>query len=231
MKAMHWGLGWASASRAGQHCCHGWRWQQQGSGQQLGAISRLKAPDGGTGRGVKSNLEQSRITEASADRESWFVQYGSSMREEVLRLAGPAYNLEEEPGAYVRRLEAACQLLHLKLKPSSTAAAQTTYSCPSTPKALPAAPPTPSTAGNTAAVELCTLLLTDQEVLDVVLALHDIRIAQLWNLLPWSPHCHTLYSPLPSESLDQQLRHSQRSVPGSQLSQFISRLERSTRME
>ncbi|KAJ9512474.1 hypothetical protein QJQ45_018766, partial [Haematococcus lacustris] len=116
---------------------------------------------------------------------------GSSMREEVLRLAGPVYTLEEQP----------------------------------------AAPPTPSAAGNTAAVELCTLLLTDQEVLDVVLALHDIRNAQISKLLPWSPHRHTLYLPLPSESLNQQLRHSQRSVPGSQLSQFISRLERATRME
>ncbi|KAL6755791.1 hypothetical protein V8C86DRAFT_177934 [Haematococcus lacustris] len=176
------------------------------------------------------------------------------MREEVLQLAGPAYTSRKQPGAsisacqhfprstitdsyseaigvYVQRLDAACQLLHQKLQPASTAAAQTTYSCPSTPKALPAAPPTPSTAGNTAAVGLCTLLLADQEVLDVVLALHDIRAAQLWNLLPLSPHCHTLYSPLPSESLDQQLRHSQRSVPGSQLSQFIATLEPSTRME
>ncbi|KAL6755792.1 hypothetical protein V8C86DRAFT_177970 [Haematococcus lacustris] len=152
------------------------------------------------------------------------------MREEVLRLAGPAYTFEEE-GVYVRRLEAACQLLHLKLQPSSILAARTTSSCPSSHTAPSPSPPTPSAAGNTAAVELCTLLLTDQEVLDVVLALHDIRTAQLWNLLPWSRHRHTLYLPLPSESLDQQLRHSQRSVPGSQLSQFISRLERSTRMK
>ncbi|GFH28471.1 hypothetical protein HaLaN_26970 [Haematococcus lacustris] len=161
------------------------------------------------------------------------------MREEVLRLAGPVYTLEEQPGAfasacwrvYVQRLEAACQLLHRKLQPSSIAAAQTTSSCPSAHNAPSAAPPTPSAAGNTAAVELCTLLLTDQEVLDVVLALHDIRNAQISKLLPWSPHRHTLYLPLPSESLNQQLRHSQRSVPGSQLSQFISRLERATRME
>ncbi|KAJ9524467.1 hypothetical protein QJQ45_019582 [Haematococcus lacustris] len=137
----------------------------------------------------------------------------------------------EAVGVYVRRLEAACQLLHLKLKPSSTAAAQTTYSCLSSHKALPAAPPTASAAGNTAAVELCTLLLTDQEVLNVVLALHDIRTAQISKLLLWAPHRHTLYLPMPSESLDQQLRHSQRSVPGSQLSQFIARLERATRME
>ncbi|GFH20763.1 hypothetical protein HaLaN_17937, partial [Haematococcus lacustris] len=148
------------------------------------------------------------------------------MREEVLRLAGPAYISEEQPGVYVRRLEAACQLLHRKLQPSYISSGPSTHNAP------PAgALPIPLPAGNTAAVELCTSLLTDQEVLDVVLALHDIRIAQLSKLLPWSPHRHTLYLPLPSESLDQQLRQSQRSVPGSQLSQFISRLERATRME
>ncbi|KAL6764198.1 hypothetical protein V8C86DRAFT_1679777 [Haematococcus lacustris] len=153
------------------------------------------------------------------------------MREEVLRLAGPVYTLEEEPGVYVRRLEAACQLLHRKLQPSSILAVQTASSCPSSHDAPPAAPPTPSAAGDTAAVGLCTLLLADQEVLDVVLALHDIRMAQISKLLPWSPYHRALYLPLPSKSLDHQLRHSQRSVPGSQLSQFASRLECATRME
>ncbi|GFH10099.1 hypothetical protein HaLaN_05350, partial [Haematococcus lacustris] len=154
------------------------------------------------------------------------------MREEILQLAGPAYTSRVQPGVYVRRLEAACQLLHRKLQPSSIAAAQTDSSRPAAHNDPPAgAPPTPSAAGNTTAVELCTLLLTDQEVLDVVLALHDIRIAQYSELLPWSRHRHTLYLPMPSESLDQQLRHSQRSVPGSQLSRFISRLEHATRME
>ncbi|KAL6764202.1 hypothetical protein V8C86DRAFT_3129033, partial [Haematococcus lacustris] len=76
------------------------------------------------------------------------------MREEVLRLAGLAYTSRKQPGVCVQGLEAACQLLHLKLHPSLTAAAaQPSSSCSPSHNA-------PSAAGNTAAVELCTLLLT-----------------------------------------------------------------------
>ncbi|KAJ9524198.1 hypothetical protein QJQ45_004998 [Haematococcus lacustris] len=67
--------------------------------------------------------------------------------------------------------------------------------------------------GSIAAGELCTLLLTDQEVLDVVLGLHDVRSAQLCRLMPWSDP-HPLKLPPPSEALARQLSQSQRSVPG-----------------
>ncbi|KAL6755797.1 hypothetical protein V8C86DRAFT_178061 [Haematococcus lacustris] len=149
------------------------------------------------------------------------------MREEVLQLAGPAYTSEEQPGAYVRRLEAACQLLHQGLLPPEATCAQPLISSrPAAHNDPPAgAPPTPSAAGNTAAVELCTLLLADQEVLDVVLALHDIRTAQLCNLMPWPGH-HALMLPMLSEGLAQHLSQSQRSVPGSQLLSFVQSLGR-----
>ncbi|KAL6764224.1 hypothetical protein V8C86DRAFT_3129046, partial [Haematococcus lacustris] len=79
------------------------------------------------------------------------------MREEVLRLAGPAYTSEEQPGAYVRRLEAACQLLHQGLLPPEATCVQPISSRLAAHNDPPAgAPPTPSAAGNTAAVELCT---------------------------------------------------------------------------
>ncbi|GFH06187.1 hypothetical protein HaLaN_00777 [Haematococcus lacustris] len=79
-------------------------------------------------------------------------------------------------------------------------------------------------AASTSAGELCTLLLTDQEVLDVVLALHDIRTAQLCHLLSW-PGSHALKLPPPSEALAKQLSQSQRSVPGRQLLPFVTALE------
>ncbi|KAL6764155.1 hypothetical protein V8C86DRAFT_3129003 [Haematococcus lacustris] len=65
----------------------------------------------------------------------------------------------------------------------------------------------------------------DQEVLDVVLALHDIRAAQLCHLLSW-PGSHALKLPPPSAALAKQLSQSQWSVPGSQLLSFVSALER-----
>ncbi|KAL6764231.1 hypothetical protein V8C86DRAFT_1681341 [Haematococcus lacustris] len=152
------------------------------------------------------------------------------MRDEVLRLAGPAYTFEEQPGAYVRRLEAACQLLHRKLQLSLIEAAHTTSSCPPTHTALLAgAPPTTSPVGNTAAVELCTLLLTDQEVLDVVLCLHDIRAAQLWNLLP------STYARLPppvfSGAFLRRLSQRQRSASDDQMDLFFEALRRDTIVE
>ncbi|KAL6764185.1 hypothetical protein V8C86DRAFT_3084356 [Haematococcus lacustris] len=64
----------------------------------------------------------------------------------------------------------------------------------------------------------------DQEVLDVVLALHDIRAAQLCHLMPWSGS-HALKLPPPSEALAKQLSQSQRSVPGRQLLAFVTALD------
>ncbi|KAJ9524206.1 hypothetical protein QJQ45_004989 [Haematococcus lacustris] len=144
----------------------------------------------------------------------------------------------KDAGAYVQRLEAACHLLHRGIEQATAAqtassrltpramGAQTASSCSSTDKAASAAAsPTPSTPDSISAGELCTLLLTDQEVLDVVLALHDIRAAQLSHLLSWSGS-HALKLPPPSEALAKQLSQSQWSVPGSQLLSFVSALER-----
>ncbi|GFH06180.1 hypothetical protein HaLaN_00767 [Haematococcus lacustris] len=138
-----------------------------------------------------------------------------------------AYN--EATGVYVQRLEAACQLLHLKLQPSSIAAAQTASPCPSTYSALSAASPTSSAAGNTAAEELCTLLLIDQEVLDMVLALHDIRTAQLSNLLPSTRA--RLPPPALSGAFARRLSQRQRSASSDQLNLFVEALERDTIVE
>ncbi|KAL6748853.1 hypothetical protein V8C86DRAFT_1103543 [Haematococcus lacustris] len=146
------------------------------------------------------------------------------MREAVLRLLGPAFTVEQQPGAYVQRLEAACHLLHRGI--GQATGAQPSSSGPAAHKAASAAAsPTPSAPGSISAGELCTLLLTDQEVLDVVLALHDIRAAQLCHLLSW-PGLHALKLPPPSAALAQQLSQSQWSVPGSQLLSFVSALER-----
>ncbi|KAJ9524208.1 hypothetical protein QJQ45_004987 [Haematococcus lacustris] len=141
-------------------------------------------------------------------------------------------------GAYVQRLEAACHLLHRVIEQATGAqtassrltpramGAQTASSCSSTDKAASAAAsPAPLAPGSISAGELCTLLLTDQEVLDVVLALHDIRAAQLCHLLSWSGS-HALKLPPPSEALAKQLSQSQWSVPGSQLLPFVSALKR-----
>ncbi|KAL6748866.1 hypothetical protein V8C86DRAFT_3032562, partial [Haematococcus lacustris] len=112
------------------------------------------------------------------------------MREAVLRLVGPAYSLWQQPGAFVQRLEAACHLLHRGIEQATSA--QPSSSAPAAHKAATAAAsPAPSAPGSISAGELCTLLLTDQEVLDVVLALHDIRAAQLCHLLSW-PGSHAL---------------------------------------
>ncbi|GFH19895.1 hypothetical protein HaLaN_16924, partial [Haematococcus lacustris] len=146
------------------------------------------------------------------------------MREAVLRLLGPAFTVEQQPGAYVQRLEAACHLLHRGI--GQATGAQPSSSGPAAHKAASAAAsPAPSAPGSISAGELCTLLLTDQEVLDVVLALHDIRAAQLCHLLSW-PGLHALKLPPPSAALAQQLSQSQWSVPGSQLLSFVSALER-----
>ncbi|KAJ9524398.1 hypothetical protein QJQ45_008612 [Haematococcus lacustris] len=146
------------------------------------------------------------------------------MREAVLRLVDPAFTVEQQPGAYVQRLEAACHLLHRGI--GQATGAQPSSSGPAAHKAASAAAsPAPSAPGSISAGELCTLLLTDQEVLDVVLALHDIRAAQLCHLLSW-PGLHALKLPPPSAALAQQLSQSQWSVPGSQLLSFVSALER-----
>ncbi|KAJ9524205.1 hypothetical protein QJQ45_004990 [Haematococcus lacustris] len=144
----------------------------------------------------------------------------------------------EAAGAYVQRLEAACNLLHRGIEQATGAqtassrltpqavGAQPSSSGPAAHKGASAATsPTPSAPGSISAGELCTLLLTDQEVLDVVLALHDIRAAQLCHLMPW-PKAHVLKLPPPSKALAQQLSQSQWSVPGSQLLSFVSALER-----
>ncbi|KAL6748838.1 hypothetical protein V8C86DRAFT_1102979 [Haematococcus lacustris] len=149
------------------------------------------------------------------------------MKDAVLQLAGPAYTLQEQPAAdgYVRRLEAACQLLHEGLRPPQATGAQPASFGPAAHNAPPAAPsPTPSADASTLAGELCTFLLTDQEVLDVVLALHDIRAAQLCHLMPWSGS-HSLKLPPPSKVLAKQLSQSQWSLPGSQLLAFVTALD------
>ncbi|GFH06188.1 hypothetical protein HaLaN_00778 [Haematococcus lacustris] len=128
---------------------------------------------------------------------------------------------------YVRRLEAACQLLHEG--PQATGA-QPASSCPAAHKVSPAASTTPSAGSSTSAVELCTLLLTDKEVLDVVLALHDVRSAQLCHLMLW-PGSHALKLPPPSQALAKQLSQSQRSVPGSQLLSFVRALDSNNSLE
>ncbi|KAJ9524317.1 hypothetical protein QJQ45_008519 [Haematococcus lacustris] len=147
------------------------------------------------------------------------------MKDAVLQLAGPAYTLQEQPDGYVRRLEAACQLLHEGLRPPQATGAQPASFGPAALNAPPAAPsPTPSADASTSAGELCTFLLTDQEVLDVVLALHDIRAAQLCHLMPWSGS-HSLKLPPPSKVLAKQLSQSQWSLPGSQLLAFVTALD------
>ncbi|KAJ9504578.1 hypothetical protein QJQ45_030521, partial [Haematococcus lacustris] len=149
----------------------------------------------------------------------------AAMKDAVLQLAEPAYTSQEQPDGYVLRLEAACQLLHEGLRaPQGTSARHSSSGHASLNAAPAAAAPTPSAAGSIAAEELCTLLLTDQEVLDVVLGLHDIRAAQLCHLMPW-PGSHSLKLPPPSEALAKQLSQSQRSVPGSQLLAFVSTLD------
>ncbi|KAJ9520226.1 hypothetical protein QJQ45_030183 [Haematococcus lacustris] len=175
------------------------------------------------------------------------------MKNAVLHLAGLSYTSHEHPGVcrisrlsctsdtklppgtltadgYVRRLEAACQLLHEGLRPPQAKGAQPSSSGHAAHNATSSASPTPLTAARTSAGKLCTLLLTDQEVLDVVLALHDVRTAQLCHLMPWSGS-HVLKLPPPSEALAQQLSQSQRSVPGSQLLAFITALEDDNSLE
>ncbi|KAL6764322.1 hypothetical protein V8C86DRAFT_1686755 [Haematococcus lacustris] len=146
------------------------------------------------------------------------------MIDAVLQLAGPTYTSQEQPDGYVRRLEAACQLLHEGLRPPRATGAQTASSGSAAHNVSPAASPTPSAAGSLSTGELCTLLLTDQELLDVVLGLHDVRAVQLCHLMPWS-ESHALKLPPPSEALAQQLSQSLWSVPGSQLLAFVTALD------
>ncbi|KAJ9524194.1 hypothetical protein QJQ45_005003 [Haematococcus lacustris] len=176
-----------------------------------------------------------------------------AMKDAVLQLAGPAYTSQEQPGVcrivrlsctsntkhspeimttdgYVRRVEAACQLLHEGVRPPQATGAQPASFGPAAHNVSPAAPTTPSAAASTSAGELFTLLLTDQEVLDVVLALHDVRAAQVCHLLPWSGS-HALMLPPPSEALAKQLSRSQWSVPGSQLLAFVKTLERDSSLK
>ncbi|KAL6764164.1 hypothetical protein V8C86DRAFT_1678111 [Haematococcus lacustris] len=152
------------------------------------------------------------------------------MNDAVLQLAGPAYSSPEQPDGYVRRLEAACQLLHEGLRPPQATDAQPSSSGNAAHNVPQTALPTPSADASTSAGEVCTLLLTDQEVLDVVLALTDIRAAQLCYLLSW-PGSHPLKLPLPSEALAQQLSKSLRSVPGSQLLAFVTALDDDNSLE
>ncbi|GFH24540.1 hypothetical protein HaLaN_22354, partial [Haematococcus lacustris] len=152
------------------------------------------------------------------------------MKNAVLHLAGLSYTSHEHPDGYVRRLEAACQLLHEGFRPPQAKGAQPSSSGHAAHNATSSASPTPLTAARTSAGKLCTLLLTDQEVLDVVLALHDVRTAQLCHSMPWSGS-HVLKLPPPSEALAQQLSQSQRSVPGSQLLAFITALEDDNSLE
>ncbi|KAJ9524409.1 hypothetical protein QJQ45_019387, partial [Haematococcus lacustris] len=155
----------------------------------------------------------------------------AAMKDAVLQLAGPAYTPQEQPDGYVRRLEAACQLLHEGLRQTQATGAQAAFPGPSSHKAAPAAAaPTPSATGIISAGKLCTLLLTDQDLLDVVLALHDVRAAQLCHLMPWSGS-HALKLPPPSGALAKQLSQSQRSVPGSQLLAFVSALDSDNSLE
>ncbi|GFH15080.1 hypothetical protein HaLaN_11242, partial [Haematococcus lacustris] len=154
----------------------------------------------------------------------------AAMKNAVLHLAGLSYTSHEHPDGYVRRLEAACQLLHEGLRPPQARGAQPSSSGHAAHNATSSASPTPLTAARTSAGKLCTLLLTDQEVLDVVLALHDVRTAQLCHSMPWSGS-HVLKLPPPSEALAQQLSQSQRSVPGSQLLAFITALEDDNSLE
>ncbi|KAJ9524666.1 hypothetical protein QJQ45_024254, partial [Haematococcus lacustris] len=131
---------------------------------------------------------------------------------------------------YVRRLEAACQLMHEGLRPPQAMGAQTASSSPAAHNAPPANPPKPSVAGSIAAGELCTLLLTDQEVLDVVVALHEIRVAQLCHLMPVSGS-HALKLPAPGKALAKQLSQSKWSVPGGQLLALVKTLERESSLK
>ncbi|KAJ9524703.1 hypothetical protein QJQ45_024321, partial [Haematococcus lacustris] len=166
----------------------------------------------------------------------------ASMRDSVLKLAGPAFTSQEQPGvrriaatwmqylhipsltvaagAYVRRLESACQLLQSELLPPRAP----------TPVAPPIASHIPSAAGNLAAGELCRLLLTDSNILDVVLALHDIRAAQLCYLMP-CPYDDAIKLPAPGEALAKQLSKSRRSVPSINLLSFVKILNRDTSLE
>ncbi|KAJ9524195.1 hypothetical protein QJQ45_005002 [Haematococcus lacustris] len=153
---------------------------------------------------------------------------GSVLPLQVIMAGKTARSLPQ--GAYVRRLEAACQLLHEGLRPPQATGAQPASFGPAAHNAPPAVPPTPSAGASTSAEGLSTLLLTDQEVLDVVLALHDVRAAQLCHLLPW-PGSHPLKLPPPSKALAKQLSQSQRLVPGSQLLAFVKTLERDSSLK
>ncbi|GFH27594.1 hypothetical protein HaLaN_25940, partial [Haematococcus lacustris] len=81
------------------------------------------------------------------------------LRDELLRLACPPFSAREQAGSYVDRLETAALWVWQ----------QTIAACVASV----------SEEHRLSARQLCTLLLTDPEVLDVLLALHDIRAAQL----------------------------------------------------
>ncbi|KAJ9515524.1 hypothetical protein QJQ45_021660 [Haematococcus lacustris] len=79
------------------------------------------------------------------------------MREVFLNLASPPYSAQQ----YVDRLEAAASWAWNQVQATSKASASEEERCK--------------------AQQLCSLLLIDPEMLDVLLALHDIRAAQLWQ--------------------------------------------------
>ncbi|KAL6748886.1 hypothetical protein V8C86DRAFT_3146167, partial [Haematococcus lacustris] len=83
------------------------------------------------------------------------------MREVFLNLASPPYSAREPAEQYVDRLEAAASWAWKQVQATSKASASEEERCK--------------------AQQLCSLLLTDPEMLDVLLALHDIRAAQLWQ--------------------------------------------------
>ncbi|KAL6749965.1 hypothetical protein V8C86DRAFT_3144403 [Haematococcus lacustris] len=82
-----------------------------------------------------------------------------AVREMFLRKAAPPFSAREQAGHYCRRLEGAAGWLLQRLQAGLKASA--------------------SQQDRHQAQQLCSLFLTDPDMLDVLLALHDIRAAQL----------------------------------------------------
>ncbi|GFH28809.1 hypothetical protein HaLaN_27360 [Haematococcus lacustris] len=92
------------------------------------------------------------------------------VRNELLQLAGPSYSVREQAGQYVDRLETAALWVWQRTMAACEASS--------------------SEEDRRTAQQLCTLLLTDSEMLDVLLALHDIQAAQLFLSFPPIPTRH-----------------------------------------
>ncbi|KAJ9515519.1 hypothetical protein QJQ45_021661 [Haematococcus lacustris] len=86
------------------------------------------------------------------------------LRETFLSLAAPPYSVQEQAGKYCFRLELSALWAWQQVQAASKASASEEERCN--------------------AQQLCSLLLTDPEMLDVLLALHDIRAAQLGLSFP-----------------------------------------------